>query len=153
MCKHKCRCVTSRPLCPPLKSVFTVCSNWKSQCIFLCKNVNRGRKRWFAPVCVYTSMFMRATNSHASLPPHFCTIYMWQWWLPSENKQRDLLSMTERPCTSFHSVRKASTKLPQSAHSRCQHQVSSGVCVVSAGSHLLEWCCWVYLKMWTVQLK
>ena len=49
-------------------------------------------------------------------------------------------------------VTRPSTNLPQSAPSLCQ-QVLSGVCVESAVSHLLEWCCWVYLKLWTVQLK
>ncbi len=75
-----------------------------------------------------------------------------KWWLPSDNKQRDLLSMTEHSCTWFHPVTEDSFKLQQSTHcfAQQQQQVPAGVCLVLAVFHPPEWSWGAFCKLWAV---
>lgn len=113
-------------------------------------------------VWVNVCLLMHATNPHASLSMtshvfmcgrEFSTRSV-KWWLPSDNKQRDLLSMTERSRTWFLPVMEASFKLLQSPHCLSLHQkLPAGVCVVFTVSHPLERCWWAPFKLQAVWWK
>lgn len=61
-----------------------------------------------------THMPLSASHPHVFICGREIVTRSVKWWLPSDNKQRDLLSMTEHSRTWFQSVTEDTFKLPQS---------------------------------------